>query len=457
MKLCFVSTKGNVRAAMAKSIFTKLSRIALLNIEVYSAGVQTEREVPQAVLDVLSEKGYPTQDLEPIDCSLVPYEKLDILITLSPEARDQCPYHINHKRREHWVLEEVMDLTDLRALRNLRDSIEKSIKVFLKISSALTRYNFALYFNLMIDITKLKTFVAVADLGSFSRASEILYITQPAVTQQIKSLEKMVGAELFQRQGGRIVLTEEGKRVYELAKALLKDYENLVEEMAKIKKDFKDSLFVGISTTLSEYKVPELLVEFHSQMPGIYIRAFVENSQQIEEGLSSGILNIGIIEREPSEKFRAIRWFYDEIIFFTHPSHPFAKGGEIEPEDLYSTELIFREVSSGTRKVVEEELERLGVIFEKLNIKIEINCGRSILRMVKCSYGCSFLSKGLLEKDLQEGNIVEVKIRGFNARRWYYVVFPDDSKTTFLANSFAKFLLSKTRENIIKDEERVNL
>jgi DNA-binding transcriptional LysR family regulator len=177
----------------------------------------------------------------------------------------------------------------------------------------------------MIDITKLKTFVAVADLGSFSKASEMLYITQPAVTQQIKSLERMVGAKLFQRQGGRIVLTEEGKRIYELAKALLKDYENLLEEMAKIKKDFKDSLFVGISTTLSEYRVPELLVEFHSQMPGISIRAFVENSQQIEEGLSSGVLNLGIIEREPSEKFRAIRWFYDEIIFFTHPSHPFTK------------------------------------------------------------------------------------------------------------------------------------
>jgi len=121
---------------MAKSIFTKLSRITLLNIEVYSAGVQTEREVPQAVLDVLSEKGYPTHNLEPLDCSLVPYEKLDILITLSSEARDQCPYHINHKRREQWVLEEVKDLTDLRALRNLRDSIEKSIKEFLKISSA---------------------------------------------------------------------------------------------------------------------------------------------------------------------------------------------------------------------------------------------------------------------------------------------------------------------------------
>ncbi len=134
MKLCFVSTRGNVRASMAKSIFTKLSRTALLNIKVYCTGVQAEREVPQSVLEVLLEKGYPIQDIEPIDCSLVPYEQLDILITLSSEARDQCPYHINHKRREHWVLEEVRDLTDLRLLKNLRDSIERSVKEFLKMS-----------------------------------------------------------------------------------------------------------------------------------------------------------------------------------------------------------------------------------------------------------------------------------------------------------------------------------
>jgi DNA-binding transcriptional LysR family regulator len=111
--------------------------------------------------------------------------------------------------------------------------------------------------------------------------------------------------------------------------------------------DIKDSLFVDIGTTLSEYKVPELSVEFYSEIPSISIRAFLKNSQQIEGGLSSNVLNIGKIEREHSEKFRAIRWFYEEIVFFTHPFHPFAKDGEIEPEDLYSTELIFREVSSG--------------------------------------------------------------------------------------------------------------
>jgi DNA-binding transcriptional LysR family regulator len=300
----------------------------------------------------------------------------------------------------------------------------------------------------MIDITKLKTFVAVADLGSFSKASEILYITQPAVTQQIKALEKIVGAKLFQRQGGKIVLTDEGRRIYEIARSLLNDYENLMEEMAKIKKDFKDTLFVGVSTTLSEYKIPELIAEFHSQMPGISIRMFVENSQQIEDSLISGVLNVGVIERAPSEKFQSIKWLVDEIVYFTYPEHPFAREGQIEPERLYEADIIFREVSSGTRKIVREELERLGVIFEKLNIKVEVNCGRTILNMVRSGYGTSFLSKGLLERDLQEGSIVQVKIKGFGAKRWYYIVYPENAKLSFLASRFIRFLLSKSEREI---------
>ncbi len=306
----------------------------------------------------------------------------------------------------------------------------------------------------MIDISKLKTFVVVAELGSYSRASEVLYITQPAVTQQIKVLEKIMGAKLFQRQGGRIVLTEEGKRIYQIAKELLMNYESLMEEMSKIKTYFKDTLLLGISTTLSEYKVPELIVEFHQMFPSISIRILVDNSQRIEEALHSGVLNLGIIEREPSERFNSIKWFMDEILFFTHPSHPFAKRKEIQPEELYEVDLIFREVSSGTRKVVRDELERLGIVFERLRIKIEINCGRSILSMVKKGYGCSFLSRGIIEKDIESGDVVPVKIKGFNAQRWYYIIYPEYTKLTLLSKKFLKFLLSKTGL-VVKEWERV--
>ncbi len=301
----------------------------------------------------------------------------------------------------------------------------------------------------MIDIVKLKTFVIVAELGSFSKASEILYITQPAVTQQIKSLEKIIGARLFQRQGGRMVLTEEGKRIHEIAKSLLSSYEGLVEEITRIKKDIKDTLFIGVSASFSEYKIPELITSFHKQLPSITIKMFVGNSNQVEDALSSGIINMGIVEKEPSSKFSSIAWLRDEIVFFTHPDSEIAKRGEIEPEELYNVDLIMREGNSEARRIVKVALEKLGISCDKLNIKIEVNCIRTILNMVRSGYGASFLSKGVVEKYVERGDVVPVRINGFEAKRNFYIIYPKDNSISFLANQFIKYLLSTTAGDIV--------
>ncbi len=301
----------------------------------------------------------------------------------------------------------------------------------------------------MIDIVKLKTFVIVAELGSFSKASEILYITQPAVTQQIKSLEKIIGARLFQRQGGRMVLTEEGKRIHEIAKSLLSSYEGLVEEITKIKKDIKDTLFIGVSASFSEYKIPELITSFHKQLPSITIKMFVGNSNQVEDALSSGIINMGIVEKEPSSKFSSIAWLRDEIVFFTHPDSELAKKGEIEPEELYNIDLIMREGNSEARRIVKVALEKLGISCDKLNIKIEVNCIRTILNMVRSGYGASFLSRGVIEKYVERGDVVPVRINGFEAKRNFYIIYPKDNSISFLANQFIKYLLSTTTGDIV--------
>ncbi len=300
----------------------------------------------------------------------------------------------------------------------------------------------------MIDISKLKTFVTVADLGSFSKASEILYITQPAVTQQIKALEKTIGAKLFQRQGGKMTLTSEGKRIYEIAKILLGSYEGLMEEIAKIKKDLKDTLFLGVSATLSEYIVPSLVADFHKEFPSVTVKIFTGNSHDVEDGLLSGVLNLGIIEREPADKFVNIPWLEDEIIFFTYPGNPIAESGEIGPEKLYDIDLVMREMNSGTRKLVREALENMGIVFEKLNIRIEANNGRTIINIVKSGYGASFLSKALVHREIEMGTVIPVKIKGFKIKRKFHIIYPRNANVSFLANNFMKYVLSKTREGI---------
>ncbi|NPB07108.1 MAG: LysR family transcriptional regulator [Aquificae bacterium] len=298
----------------------------------------------------------------------------------------------------------------------------------------------------MIDISKLKTFVTVAELGSFSKASEVLYITQPAVTQQIKALEKTVGAKLFLRQGGRMVLTEEGKRIYEIAKNLLANYEGLMEEIARVKKDLKDTLFIGLSATPSEYLVPRVIADFHKQFPSSKIKVFSANSYEVEDALASGVLNVGIIEKTPAERFEAIPFIEDELIFFTYPEHPLAEVGEIEPHELYGVDLVLREAHAGIRKVVREKLEELGVVFDKLNIRIESTGSRNIIQIVKSGYGCSFLSKGLLHDELERGNLVEVKIKGFEVKRRFHVIYPKGYQLPLLASKFVEFLFARVNE-----------
>jgi protein-tyrosine-phosphatase len=133
MKIAFISTRNAVRSIMAEAIAKRVSKLALLAPEIYSAGVKPAESVPEEVLSLLQKKGYSTDNLYPKPVEAIPYEEIDILITLSPEARDMCPYSISHKRREHWVVEEP-DSLKLEELEKTLLQIEKYMMDFFKIS-----------------------------------------------------------------------------------------------------------------------------------------------------------------------------------------------------------------------------------------------------------------------------------------------------------------------------------
>ncbi|MFN3472214.1 MAG: low molecular weight phosphatase family protein [Aquificaceae bacterium] len=133
MKIAFVSTHNAVRSIMAESVARKMSRLALLSPEIYSAGVEPAREAPEEVLRLLQEKGYSVENLYPKSLEDIPYNKIDILITLSPEARDNCPYSISHMRREHWVVEDVKLMKEENLLKTL-SQIEELVKALFRIN-----------------------------------------------------------------------------------------------------------------------------------------------------------------------------------------------------------------------------------------------------------------------------------------------------------------------------------
>ncbi len=133
MKIAFISTKNAVRSIMAEAVARKLSKLALLSLEIYSAGVEPAKRVPEEVIALLREKGYPTEKLYPKPVEKIPYDQVDVLITLSSEARDRCPYSERHMRREHWVLEEASSMTK-EELSKLLEQLESLIKNLFRIS-----------------------------------------------------------------------------------------------------------------------------------------------------------------------------------------------------------------------------------------------------------------------------------------------------------------------------------
>ncbi|RMH80380.1 MAG: low molecular weight phosphatase family protein [Acidobacteria bacterium] len=133
MKIAFVSTKNQVRSIIAEAVAKKVARLALLSPDIISAGVQPTDTLPKEVIDILKEKGYETENLYPKGLEDIDYENTDILVTLSPEARDSCAYSISHKRREHWNLEEPKSLKR-EELTSLVEQVESLVRELFKIS-----------------------------------------------------------------------------------------------------------------------------------------------------------------------------------------------------------------------------------------------------------------------------------------------------------------------------------
>jgi len=166
----------------------------------------------------------------------------------------------------------------------------------------------------VLDYHKLKIFKTVADTGSFSKTAELLFLSQPTVTLQIKKIENYLGVVLFKREKKKVVLTEEGKVLYRYASRIIEDYLLLEEGITNLKEGLQKRLIVGASTTIGEFLLPEKIAEFIKGKE-ISLNLFIGNSKEIEEGILSKSFYIGLIEDEiSSTKFEKIPFYSDEIV-----------------------------------------------------------------------------------------------------------------------------------------------
>lgn len=265
----------------------------------------------------------------------------------------------------------------------------------------------------VLDYHKLKIFKAVADLKSFSKAAEILFLTQPTVTLQIKKLENYLGVTLLKRDKSGISLTEEGKLLYEYANKIIEDYIQMEEALSSIKKDFSKILVIGASSTIGEFLLPKFLPFFLQEHKNLKLNLFIGNSKAVEEGILSKNFYIGLVEDEiSSNKISATAFYEDEIVLIANAKCNIPE--EIEVDQIRNYEFIFREKGSGTRNIVEAALRKQGL---EIKPNIEISSSKAIAKIVANSKYLAFVSRLVIENELKLKSLKIIKVKNFQIKR----------------------------------------
>ena len=292
-----------------------------------------------------------------------------------------------------------------------------------------------------MDTRQLAAFCAVVELHSFSQAAERLGVTQPAVSLQVRSLEKRLGTQLLDRSGRRVEPTEAGLRLFRSAQRLLQLEEQMLEEVsAESAGALRGELSIGASTGPAAVAVPILLCEFQQLHPDLRVALEVHDTQTVVDLVASRELELGIVGA--ARRHRAVRFepiLEDEVIMICLPGHSFA-GRTIELDELREETLIVMLEGAGVRQVVEDELRAMGVRLRDLATSLELGLQESVRSAVQAGYGVTFISRTAVESDLAAGTLAEARLAGMNATREISLVRASGRVATRAAEEFVAFV-----------------
>ena len=295
-----------------------------------------------------------------------------------------------------------------------------------------------------MDTRQLAAFCAVVERRSFSQAAERLGVTQPAVSLQIRALEKRLGTQLLDRSGRRVEPTEAGLRLYRGAQRLLQFEEQLLEEVTSDGVGaLAGELSIGASTGPAAVAVPILLCEFQRRHPDLRVALEVRDTQAVVELVADRELELGIVGA--ARRHRAVRFepiLEDEVILICLPGHSFA-GRTITIDDLRAETLILMQEGAGVRQVVEDELRSRGVRLRDLSTSLELGLQESVRSAVQGGYGVTFISRTAVETDLAAGTLAEARLEGMTAKREISLVRAAGRAQTRAAEAFVAFVRAR--------------
>ena len=301
---------------------------------------------------------------------------------------------------------------------------------------------------------RLQVFHTVAKQLSFTKAAELLFMTQPAVTFQVKQLEEHFNTRLFERSHGKISLTPAGELALDYAERILGMSTEMEARISELTGQISGPLLIGASTTIAEYMLPKLLGEFKRLHPETQARLTVANSETVENKVADHTLDLGLIEA-PSHHPNLVTKVCceDELVMICAPQSDLAKHAMVTPDQLASRPYISRESGSGTRECIDDYFKTSGVNLDELNLVMELGSREAIKGAVSAGLGVAVVSITTVAKEVRLGELVAVPMDP-PLRRQLSRVYPEEKFRSRLLQAFLDFIQTSP---LLQDQSALKL
>ena len=273
-------------------------------------------------------------------------------------------------------------------------------------------------------LDKIYTFLVINKELSFSKASKVLGISQPAVTQQIRILEKYLGVTLFERKKNGVMLTKNGQNFLKIAK----EFENFLDGFEKKIEKFKNldmPFIIGASPTLGNYNLPEC-IKYYKNLINKEMNLVIKSNDELLEDIKNSVIDLGFVTKKVDNGLNYVEWMDDELVVFSNKPLP----RSIELEDLQNYKIICRESNSSTREFIKKVFESKNMKCDDLNIASVVHNSTALKYTVKNSSEqvVSIISKMVIKDELKEEKLFWAKIKGVDLKRKAYMVFKNKTK-----------------------------
>jgi len=300
--------------------------------------------------------------------------------------------------------------------------------------------------DLPFTLDQLKILQAIAEEGSFKKAAEKLYISQPAVSLQVQNLERQLNIPLFYRDKRKARLTETGQILIRYCARILSLCEETCRALDELRTLQSGTLIIGASQTTGTYLLPRLIGIFHNKHPQIGVELQIHSTRKISWDVAEGRLDLAIvggeIPMELSGTLEVASYAEDELALILPPSHPFTYLDCIQKEDLYRLKFISLNPQSTIRRVIENTLTQNGIDGSDLKVGMELNSIEAIKNAVHSGLGAAFVSVSAITKELELDMLHWAKIEGITINRTLYLLLNSKRKQSNSATLFKNEILA---------------